>query len=91
MNLKEKQIIESTIHSILYSHMMNEEIEFLDINTLEVFGSRLTGTHRKDSDLDIRIEYFDDIKESDVFNMLNGLELEYDGIKVDFFPVKVNY
>lgn len=90
MNLKEKEIIESTINSILYAHMMDGDIEFLEINDIQVFGSRLNSNNRQDSDLDIRIEYFDDIKECDVFNMLNDLELEYNGIKIDFFPVKVS-
>ena len=89
MTNEEKVIIEDTIQSILYSYMMDDEIECLEINKIEVFGSRLHGTHRADSDLDIKIEYFDDIKECYVFNMLNDLELEYNGWKIDFFPVKI--
>lgn len=91
LTTEEIKTIESVINSILYSHMMDDDIEFLEINDIKVIGSRRYGVPSTESDLDIRIEYFDDIKEYEVFNMLNDLDLEYNGWKVDFFPVKVNY
>lgn len=89
LTTEEIKTIESVINSILYSHMMDDDIEFLEINDIKVIGSRRYGVPSIESDLDIRIEYFDDIKEYEVFNMLNDLDLEYNGWKVDFFPVKI--
>lgn len=83
---KEIEIIKN-IESILINEMAIGVIEKLAIIKLEVIGSRKNGRYRKDSDLDILIEYKDDVKEYIVFNMLNGLELEYDGINIDFIPV----
>ena len=89
MTIETKKQIENTVWDMLKTAMFEDEISYIEIKSLEVFGSRLTGTHREDSDLDIKIEYFDDIKECYVFNMLNDLELEYNGWKIDFFPVKI--
>ncbi|MFR5470773.1 hypothetical protein FTB24_19380 (plasmid) [Clostridioides difficile] len=55
---------------------------------LKVIGSRKTNNYREDSDLDILIEYKCNLKEYIVFNMLNELELEYNGLIIDFFPIK---
>lgn len=66
---------------------INDITEELDIVKVEVIGSRKIGRHRKDSDLDILIEYDNDIKEYVVFNMLNTLSLQYEEIYLDFFPV----
>ena len=89
MTIETKKQIENTVWDMLKTAMFGDEIQYIGITSLEVFGSKLTGTHRADSDLDIKIEYFDDIKECYVFNMLNDLELEYNGWKIDFFPVKI--
>lgn len=83
----EKQIIDD-IHSILKNEIINETIEDLKIVNLKVIGSRKTNNYREDSDLDILIEYKCNLKEYIVFNMLNELELEYNGLIIDFFPIK---
>ena len=45
------------------------------------------GAHRT-SDIDILLEYEGSIREDDAFNFLQGLDLEFWGIKVDFNPIK---
>lgn len=66
----------------------NFELEGLDfqIISLEVFGSRKQGTHREDSDLDIKIIYKGLSREDDLLNALNREEnkLYFDSIEVDF-------
>lgn len=90
MTIETKKQIENTVWDMLKTAMFEDEISYIEIKSLEVFGSRLTGTHREDSDLDIKIKYInDEIKEYEVFNMLNDLELEYEGWKLDFFPIQV--
>ena len=89
MTIETKKQIENTVYDMLKTAMFDDEIPYLEIKSLEVFGSRLEGTHREDSDLDIKIEYTDNIKESEVFNMLNTLGFNYNGLVLDFFPVQV--
>ncbi|MGL5714280.1 MAG: nucleotidyltransferase domain-containing protein [Paraclostridium sp.] len=81
----ENEIVE-TIKSILNYSMVIGSIEEIDINNIEVMGSRKIGRHRENSDLDIMIEYKNNIKEYIVLNMLNELEIKYDSLNVDFFP-----
>ena len=87
MEEKEEKVIIEHIKQILDIYYCLDDIEKLDIEKIEVIGSRKNGRYRKDSDLDILIEYKDDIKEYVVFNMLNGLEIEYEGMSIDFVPV----
>ena len=86
-SILEKQIIDD-IHSILKNEIINETIKDLEIVNLKVIGSRKTNNYREDSDLDILIEYKYNLKEYIVFNMLNELEFEYNGLIIDFFPIK---
>jgi len=51
-----------------------------------VVGSRLKGTHRPDSDLDIALAYKGSLSEDDCFNMLMAEPLSYKGVKFDFIP-----
>lgn len=73
-------------------NLVNDIEEELDIVKLEIIGSRKTGRYREGSDLDILIEYNNDIKEYVVFNMLNTLSLQYNEFYLDFVPIcKYNY
>ena len=56
----------------------------------EIHGSRNRGDARKDSDLDVVVEYRGGIREDDMFNTLNGGEnpLVIEGIKVDINPIR---
>lgn len=60
----------------------------LEIIKLELFGSRANGTHRENSDVDIKLEYKGDYREDDVFNGLHGV-MRWNGLIVDFFPVRI--
>lgn len=86
MTEKENNDISETVKKILKNEIDMEQIENIIIEKIKVIGSRQSGRYRENSDLDILVEYKEDIKEYKVFNMLNGLELEYDGLKVDFIP-----
>ena len=90
MNQKEKEEIINCINQELKCALMDDAIEEIGIQKIDVIGSRAIGKHRENSDLDILVEYTEDIKEDYVFNMLNGLNIEYDGVVVDFFPKKIS-
>lgn len=90
MNQKEKEEIINCINQELKCALMDDAIEEIGIQKIDVIGSRAIGKHRENSDLDILVEYTEDIKEDYVFNMLNGLDIEYDGVVVDFFPKKIS-
>lgn len=60
------------------------------IKGVEIHGSRNRGDAREDSDLDVVIEYEGDIREDDMFNLLNDDEdaLYIEGIRVDINPIR---
>lgn len=63
----------------------------IDIKNLKVIGSRAKGNYNTDSDLDVVLEYDDPTdswREDDVFNMLNEVPHELNGVKVDINPIK---
>ncbi len=59
----------------------------VEINDLEIIGSRNRGTAKENSDLDIVVEYTGDIREDDLFNILNEEPMYIDGIQVDINPI----
>ena len=61
-----------------------------NIEDIEIHGSRNRGTATAESDLDIVVQYNGDIREDDLFNILNENPLEIDGIKVDINPIQEN-
>ena len=80
-----KSIIEDYIKEIIDRYNLDAEI--IDI---ELHGSRLRGTARKDSDLDVVVEYVGNEREDDMFNILNDDEdrLYIEHIKVDINPIR---
>lgn len=57
------------------------------ITHLALIGSRVTGTNREDSDLDVAFQYSGEYRSDDVFNALNVEKpLEIEGIRIDFVP-----
>ena len=60
------------------------------IKGVEIHGSRNRGDAREDSDLDVVIEYEGDIREDDMFNLLNDDEdaLSIEDIRVDINPIR---
>lgn len=59
----------------------------VEINDLEIIGSRNRGTAKENSDLDIVVEYTGDIREDDLFNILNEEPMYIDGVQVDINPI----
>ena len=59
----------------------------IDIIDIELYGSRTKEAARKNSDLDILLEYKGNIREDDLFNILNDDPLYIDDIKVDINPI----
>jgi predicted nucleotidyltransferase len=81
------------IEAIAYQYIMEKEIDDLNIVSVTMFGSRANGTNREDSDLDIKVCYTGNIKEDNLFNILNTFDdekLYIDGIEVDFFPERMD-
>ncbi|MBQ8952420.1 MAG: DEAD/DEAH box helicase family protein [Eubacterium sp.] len=63
-------------------------LDDINIEKIAIYGSRSRGLEREDSDLDIVVQYEGDIKESEVFNLLNASDNVISGIKVDFNPIR---
>lgn len=85
------------IQNIALSHIdfLKESFHFEDldfsIQNISPFGSRVSGFSKKNSDLDIKIEYIGTAREDDLFNALNDkkTKLKIENIKVDFYPEKI--
>lgn len=79
------------IKDIVNNYIQNklEENDLLDvtIDGSEIIGSRNRGNGKNNSDLDLVVEYLGDIREDDLFNVLNEEPLEIEGIKVDINPI----
>ena len=52
------------------------------------YGSRAKGTSTDISDLDVILEYEGDVKEDEMFNMLNEESLYIDDIQIDINPIR---
>ena len=57
---------------------------------LEIIGSRNRGDAKKQSDLDVVVEYSGNEREDGLFNILNEKRLEVEGIKIDINPINKN-
>ena len=62
----------------------------IDIIDIQIYGSRTKKAAREDSDLDILLEYKGNIREDDLFNILNDDPLYIDDIKVDINPITLS-
>lgn len=62
-----------------------DDIEIVD---LDLHGSRLRGTAKNNSDLDVVVQYNGDAREDTLFDTLNEEPIEIDGIKVDINPIQ---
>ena len=80
-------IVRTYIENIAMEY--GEDIEIIGIRP---FGSRARGTAKNTSDLDVVVQYEGDIREDDMFNMLNDVEdkLAIDGIEIDINPIKAD-
>ena len=73
------------ILDIVKSYVLDKiDIEIIDI---VLYGSRTKEVAREDSDLDILLEYKGNIREDDLFNILNDNPLYIDNIKIDINPI----
>ncbi|HDR8324896.1 TPA: nucleotidyltransferase domain-containing protein, partial [Bacillus cereus] len=98
MNVEEYEVFVEGL-GLMYKEdllsVINENIgmqaSFLEaFNVLGVYlvGSRINGTNRDDSDLDVVIVYEGDIKEDRLSIVLNSYALHYDGLEFDFLCTK---
>jgi predicted nucleotidyltransferase len=60
------------------------------IKDAAIHGSRGRGTARPDSDLDVVVEFEGDIREDDLFSILNEEPMYIDGVQVDINPINAN-
>lgn len=68
--------------------MIDEEgITDVQIQKVQVYGSRLRGDEDANSDIDILLEYKGDISESSFFNLLHSDEFFIKGMLVDINPI----
>lgn len=84
--------LKNNIWTILNSKFDDTDVNPLndiDIKNIAIYGSRSRGLEREDSDLDVVVQYEGDIKESEIFNLLNYSEDNYiSNVKVDFNPIR---
>lgn len=79
-------IVKQIINEVISINDLTEE-EF-KVNDVQLHGSRLRNTARKDSDLDVVISYEGTLREDDAFNMFHRDEFSIDDIVLDFNPIK---
>lgn len=76
--------------SIIVNNFIKENTEWTDhyfhVKRIAIVGSRVTGNHANDSDLDIAFEYNGRYKHEIMMDYLNSEPLEIEGIRVDFIP-----
>ena len=98
-NIKSIQGLESysvdEVIDITKNHIQSvlaENGEYVEIIAVRPYGSRAKGTAKTDSDLDIVVQYEGDIREDDMFGMLNDEDskLYIEGIEVDINPIKAD-
>lgn len=72
-----------------YIQQKLEESDLFDVNIkdIAIHGSRGRGTAKADSDLDVVVEYEGDIREDDLFSILNEDPMFIEDIQVDINPI----
>lgn len=58
------------------------------VKEITIIGSRTRGTARKDSDLDVLVEYEGSMKEDEAFNAIHSEPIYIDDIQVDINPIR---
>ena len=79
--------VQNSVQEVLDIEYPEEDIY---IKQITIIGSRTRGEGREDSDLDILLEYGgDDVREDDLFNVLNNEEnkITLEGIEFDINPI----
>lgn len=85
--------IKDNVYRYIQEKLEENGIDPRDINIVasDIHGSRKRGTAKVDSDLDVVFQYKGDLREDDLFNILNDNgdnNLYIDGIKVDLNPIQ---
>ena len=57
---------------------------------VELHGSRVRGDARRDSDLDVVVEYRGDVGEDALFDALNESPINFNGLRVDVNPIRAD-
>ena len=84
-----KDLVRDYVQDLISDLFMEDDIYIKEIS---VIGSRSRGEARPDSDLDILLEYGGkDVREDNLYNILNALPMEIEGIKVDINPINERY
>lgn len=78
---------EQAVYDYVYSYM-EEYAPGTEIMEVVLVGSRARGLERDDSDMDFVIEYEGEMKEDEMFNLLNQEGMYLSGIKVDINPIR---
>ena len=70
--------------------LSDEGVDGVTLKGMALHGSRLRGDAKEGSDLDVVVEFDGDMREDDMFNMLNAdsNRLSIDGISVDINPIR---
>ncbi len=76
--------------SIEIHNFISQEVNFVDddfeITKICIVGSRMKGTERVDSDLDVAFQYKGKYREDSLCDTLNEVPLYIDDLQVDFIP-----
>jgi len=73
------------IKDLIYDIIGSEVDKIVDI---KITGSRVYGTSKNNSDLDIIVEYEGDIREDTLFDIANGERLKIGNVRIDINPIK---
>ena len=90
-DMSEKELI-STVLAIghaTFDEINEYEPEYgLKVLNAKIYGSRENGNYKPDSDIDVLLEYEGDLKESEVFNLVNEAGISIAGMKLDINPIR---
>lgn len=90
-NMSEEDILStvlSTAHAA-FDELNSHDLDYgLRVMNAKIYGSRENGNYKPDSDIDVLLEYEGDLKESDVFNIVNEEGISIAGMKLDINPIR---
>ncbi|MBR1444640.1 MAG: nucleotidyltransferase domain-containing protein, partial [Firmicutes bacterium] len=78
--------LEAIMFDVVQGYIDDNNLD-VKINDLTLYGSRSRGIENENSDIDIVIEYDGTMREDALFNIFNGEDYHFAGIKVDFNPI----
>lgn len=79
---------EQAVYDYVHAYM-EEYAPGTEIMEVVLVGSRARGLEREDSDMDFVIEYEGEMKEYEMFNLLNQEALVLAGVKIDINPILI--